>query len=349
MNSFMSEKCSQALAILWQQTNINELQNGYKYLMEAIKDGDIETYYFLGYYRKYQKKIKDLKRDKEVCLKYYLKGAEAGSARCILGLLRIGKYEQYKQKCKLKLQEAFDIVLDMALFDEPFSCYQIALAYYFGDVISYGLNEVPSHKDEAEKWFKRALKHNLIPAMNDLGSFYYYIKDYENAFKYFSMATENNSCDAMCNLAEMYENGQYVETDYTKATFYYQKAADLNYYLAQRKLGLCYLIGNGVKKDYKKSLYWYNLAAKQKDTVSMDNIAYCNYYGYGCEINYQKALEIFQSNAKKNDAYALYYLGVMYEEGNGVEKDYNKAIESYTKASELGYEEATKRLEELKE
>lgn len=336
-DTFMSEFCQQAVDILWFQSNPLYFSKAHRYLFEAIRLGDTDGYYFLGHCYGYREGFKGSKQNSENFISFYLKGAELGNARCVLGLMRAGKYEENIKRCKLSAKEAFDAVLDMAVFDEPFSCYQIATAYYYGDVRKYKLNDTAvNYADEARKWFERAAQKGMLLAVNSLGVLYYNIKDYEKAFRLYTIAVRANYPLAMCNLARLYERGQYVKRDFDKAFYYYQSAANLQCCEAISDMGRCYLYGIGVNVDYEKALYWFRMGAEQLYDESINGIAYCNYYGYGCEKNYEKAKQMFESTAKTGNRFSVYRLGIMYEDGRYMEKDLKKAFSYYQKAAKMG-------------
>lgn len=338
MNKIMSNQCKKAIELLWLQTDIKKFPQAHKYLYEAINLGDIEAYYFLGHCYGYNEGFECSKENYQKFLNYYLRGAELGSARCVLGLVRAGLYKDENiKKCKLSVKEAFDKVLDMALIDEPYSCYQIGNAYYRGDVRNYNLSDTPvSYSDEAKKWFERASKAGVLAATNNLADFYYNRKDYKKAYELYMEAVKANYCISICNVARMYEEGIYLKKD-TKKTFeYYKLAIKLEYYDAIAELARCYIYGIGVEKNYKKALQLFNLSASKNYPEGISGLAYCSYYGYGCEIDYAKAKELFEQAANRGNSFAIYRLGIMYNDGNGVDKDLEKASCYYELAARMG-------------
>ena len=81
---------------------------------------------------------------------------------------------------------------------------------------------------------------------------------------------------------------------------------------------------------------------------SMEYILGIIYYdGVGVEPDYIKAKEYFETGIEKENDSCAYWLGYMYEEGIGVEKSIPRAIELYTKAQDLGNEDATEALCDL--
>ena len=72
--------------------------------------------------------------------------------------------------------------------------------------------------DLALKYYEMAAEYNIDQAYECLGYIWYYgrvgTRDYEKAFKYFSLAREAGNVVAAYKLADMYKNGYYVEKDY---------------------------------------------------------------------------------------------------------------------------------------
>lgn len=342
MNKIMSKQCENAIKLLWLQTDIKKFPQAHKYLYEAIDLGDIEAYYFLGHCYGYNEGFECSKENHQKFLKLYLTGAELGSARCVLGLVRAGLYKDDNiKKCKLSLKEAFDKVLDMALADDPYSCYQIGNAYYRGDVRHYNLADTQvSYSEEAKKWLERASKGGILMAVNSLATFYYNRKDYQKAYELYMQGVKANYSISICNVARMYESGIYLKKDAQKAFEYYKLASQLGYNDAISELARCYLYGIGVEKNYEKALYWFNLSAKEENIEGINGLAYCNYYGYGCEIDYVKSKELFEKAANRGSSFAIYRLGVMYSDGKGVNKDLEKASCYFELAAKMGLDVA---------
>ena len=61
----------------------------------------------------------------------------------------------------------------------------------------------------------------------------------------------------------MYDQGKGVIQDYEEAFKWYQLAADQEYARAQYSLGYMYEDGEGVDRDYAEAVKWWRLAAEQ--------------------------------------------------------------------------------------
>ena len=74
----------------------------------------------------------------------------------------------------------------------------------------------------------------------------------KKAVELWQKAADLGNTSAMCNLALMYKNGDYVDKNMKKAVELWQKAADLGDMNAINNLALMYKNGDGVDKDMKK-------------------------------------------------------------------------------------------------
>lgn len=74
--------------------------------------------------------------------------------------------------------------------------------------------------DLALKYYELAAEYKLVEAYECLGYIWYYgrtgQRDYEKAFKYFSLAKDAGHLVSAYKIADMYKNGYYVEKDYEK-------------------------------------------------------------------------------------------------------------------------------------
>lgn len=122
------------------------------------------------------------------------------------------------------------------------------------------------------------------------------------SFKYYILASEQGSSEALFKLYTIYLNGTHGEKkDNKKAWDYLMKAIKIN--------------NNNAINSYGNHLY-------TGDLVNKDHRAAFN--------NFKKA-------SMMNNLNAINSLGVCYEEGNGVEADYKKAFDCYMYASLKGH------------
>ena len=89
------------------------------------------------------------------------------------------------------------------------------------------------------------------------------IKNYQEAMKWFHLASLQGDADAQVWLGVMYDQGQGVTQDYQEAIKWYRLAAEHGSSGAQASLGIMYGQGQGVSKDDIRAYMWLDLAASQ--------------------------------------------------------------------------------------
>lgn len=93
--------------------------------------------------------------------------------------------------------------------------------------------------DLAEDYYLMAAKLNYVDAYECLGYIYYYGRvgqpDYEKAFHYYKLASDQGNLVAAYKLADMYKNGYYVQKDYPK---YVQIIKSLYPYFKEQRIRL---------------------------------------------------------------------------------------------------------------
>lgn len=87
--------------------------------------------------------------------------------------------------------------------------------------------------------------------------------NYQEALKWFELASKQGHAGAEFNLGLLYRNGRGVLQDFTIATQWIEKAAHKGYPEAQYQLGTFYKTGEGIQRDLTQAYVWYNLSAAQ--------------------------------------------------------------------------------------
>ena len=118
----------------------------------------------------------------------------------------------------------------------------------------YGLTN-PTEDDEFI--FTEALKYLIDetkdPAyMLDLGGYYYGIRQFDLALKYYELADSYNYRPAITGLGYIWYYGRTGEKNYEKAFYYYDKAFKMGDPVAAYKVADMYKNGYYVEKDYDK-------------------------------------------------------------------------------------------------
>jgi localization factor PodJL len=151
-----------------------------------------------------------------------------------------------------------------ALKGDGSAAYEIGLRYAEG-------RGVTANFDEAAKWYERAAKANLVPALFRLGTLYEkglgVRKDIGIATSYYRRAADRGNAKAMHNLAVLEADGG-GKPNYKVASYWFRKAAEHGVADSQFNLGILYARGIGVEQNLAESYKWFSLAAAQGDTDS---------------------------------------------------------------------------------
>ena len=159
-------------------------------------------------------------------------------------------------------------------------------------------------------------------------------KDFLRALELYTLAADQGSAKARCNLGYMYANGNGVEQDDKRGLEFNTLATDQGHADAQCNLGHMYQNGQGVKKDEKRAVKLYTLAVEQGHAHAQCNLAYMYRNGIGVEKDTKRGLELYTLASEQGHADAQCNLGHMYQNGQGVEKDEKHAVKLYALAAE---------------
>jgi localization factor PodJL len=145
---------------------------------------------------------------------------------------------------------------------DPSAAYEVAVRFAEGKGVAVNY-------DEAAKWFDRAARAGVVPAIFRLGTFYEkglsVTKDVDIARRYYMQAAARGNAKAMHNLAVLYADGGGKGSDYKSAAQWFRKAADRGIADSQYNLGILYARGIGVDQNLAESFKWFSLAAAQGD------------------------------------------------------------------------------------
>ena len=160
-------------------------------------------------------------------------------------------------------------------------------------------------------------------------------KRYEEAYKYYKIAAENNHPVANWAIGYLYYEG-YIgnksKRDLYLAFKYFNKARKLKCSNAFNSFGLIILNGNmpHIKKNRDKAIEMF------KKAKSLGNIYAYNNLGKICEDekDYKKAFDYYLVSADSGESWAANKIGDFYRKGVVGKKDLKKAFEYYTVSSE---------------
>jgi tetratricopeptide (TPR) repeat protein len=118
-------------------------------------------------------------------------------------------------------------------------------------------NECSVHDEQEEFMYTEALKFLIDTTgdsryMAELGGYYYEIRCFDLAQKYYEQAAEKGNVFAYSGLGYIWYYGRTGERDYEKAFHYYSLAAENGDIQSEYKLADMYKNGYGVEKNYEK-------------------------------------------------------------------------------------------------
>jgi hypothetical protein len=174
-----------------------ELEKGYKYLLEARELGNIAASNLLG--NMYFDGIYPLEKDLNKAIECYKGAAEANY---VFAINNLGKIEENNKRIK----EAYEYYLKSADLGESWACNKIGEAYRTGILEMDGL--------KAFDYYNKALECNFRTlcyyAYHNLAKYYYLngydtiAKDYNKAIEYFKIAADNNIFESAIELFYIY-------------------------------------------------------------------------------------------------------------------------------------------------
>lgn len=160
------------------------------------------------------------------------------------------------------------------------------------------------------------------PAAFDLGVEAYGKKNYEDAFRYFTEASNDGNTTACLYLGSMYFSGLYVKPDLDKAKVLFRRAAEKNDHLAQLALSqLLYMDGVRNKDSIVEGNKWLIKAAEGGNSEAQFNLAQRLSSGQNIDKDAEKSIFWLKEAAKNDQPQAKVILGVLCLEGKYVRQD----------------------------
>ena len=165
------------------------------------------------------------------------------------------------------------------------------------------------------------------------------IPSMEHAIEYYIKGAKKECPNCCYKLGELYEDGIWVPKNMKAAISYYKTAAQHNSLPAIKKLQDSVI--NELADQFEKS--------EAGDTEACAQLGQKYLFGHTVEKDPPKAVEYLTTAAKNGNANAAFYLASCYEKGEkGVAKNEMKAYEWFEKASDLGDNNAARKLNESK-
>lgn len=196
--------------------------------------------------------------------------------------------------------------------------------------------------------------------MMQLGNFAYQEQRFDDAFKWYENAANQDIAQAQLRLSEMYQVGQGVDKDEVASTSWLHKAAQQGLAQAEYEYAVALEFGRGVPKaPIKQVAIWYKKAAQHAYPEAMLKIAKLYFSGSGMDKDLEQALtwalqasekhvadadnlmqnivQDIQDQANQGDYTAQHMLALMYEQGRAVNPNIDLALAWLRKAATKGY------------
>lgn len=320
--------------ILMNDSNMDVILNGAKLIKEAEEAGDKLAYYQMGIVYFYgADTVAEQNHDESE--KRLLEAYQEYQDGDIAGLLA-NLYTFSTKKCDYK--KAFDYATIAAEDDEYEGFLVLGSLYLNGWGVDKDVNLALDN-------YKMAAAYGDETAMNQIGFIYMGNDDFEEnpeqSFYWFNEAAKKGSDVGMYNLGYCYKNGYGTEEDVEKAAEWFKKSADLGYVDAMSELGDYY---QGVLVDHNKAKMWYLKAAELGNAEAQNKLGV--FYA-DVENDYKEAIKWYKKAIEQDYPNAYRNLGICYRDGNGVKQDLKKAEELFSKASELGIDDASEIKDEM--
>ena len=226
--------------------------------------------------------------------------------------------------------------------------------YYLGYQYELGLGVLES-KQEAIKWYTLSAEQGNADAQYDLAKLYEHDKDFENANRWYKKAVRKENPNAIFSLGYNYFYGRGLEQNYAKALELFRKSAELDYPPAQNALGKFYQDGLIVEKDYNKAREYFEKAVEQGFAPAQANLGLMYkrsasglLISYDQE-KYKKAVELFRSAANQGNPKGQNNLAIMLIFGKGIDCDYKSAVGLLVKSADRNYFPAIYNLKKIED
>lgn len=219
------------------------------------------------------------------------------------------------------------------------------IAYYLmGILYFYGSDIVEQNHSEAERRMLEAYQEykngEMAGFLAQLYTFSEEICDYSKAFKFATIAAEDDEMIGYQTLGALYLNGWGVEKNVELALENYKMAAAHGNEMAMNQIGYIFS-DEWVEADYAQAFFWFNEASKKNSDVGMYNLGMCYKNGWGVEVDAEIAAEWFKKAADMGYVEAMCELGDYYQD---TLFDIDKSKMWFLKAAELGSSDAQNRL-----
>ncbi|EGB12463.1 hypothetical protein AURANDRAFT_20439 [Aureococcus anophagefferens] len=202
-------------------------------------------------------------------------------------------------------------------------------------------------KKKAERLYRMAADRGDAFGQTCLGAFLHSDEKFEEAVRYFVLATDQGYAAGEYNLGCCYRYGTGTEVDLGKARYwlepfrYVALAADQGYTCAESNLGCFYRDGKGTEVDLGKARYWFERAAAKGNETATNLLADLDARtGSGVKLDKKKAERLYRAAADRGHATAQYNSGLLVYS----EQRFEEAFRYYALAADQGHTDAENNL-----
>jgi TPR repeat protein len=161
--------------------------------------------------------------------------------------------------------------------------------------------------------------------------------NYQEAAKWFLVASENGSSVAQFYYGIMHVRGDGVPKNDQEAVKWFSLSAESGYVEAQYHIALAYWNGSGVAQNHQEAVKWYGLAAEQGYDLAQRNLGIAYSEGLGITQSDQEAFRYFKLAAEQGDKESQTLLASMYALGRAVPQNDLRAYMWYSLSAANGY------------
>lgn len=166
-------------------------------------------------------------------------------------------------------------------------------------------------------------------------------KDYQLALKYYQIAADQGSGNAINHIGEMYRYGYGVDVDYQQAKRWYLKGVKANYILSAHNIAEMYYLGEGVEQNYLVAFDWFQKSAAANVSQSRYYLGKMYQQGLGVNQNIKLANRLFYQAMDAHHPDAKFEIGKNMIDGNGIKANPGRGLLLITEASEAGSQAAS--------
>lgn len=254
----------------------------------------------------------DVSKDIDKAIEYYQAAAEFDDA---YSNYRLGELFKDINSEYYDVNKAVEHLKKACEAEYPDAYFSLGSLYYFG---------IENHTmEEAIELYTIGANNGSGLAQTALAVHYFETGDRYKAAKYFEMAAEQGSVNAMYRLADMFLFGLGVEKDFLKAFKYAQMASDAGNMDAKLLLARMYDTGEGTLKNTNRAmeLYWeiYRSDSPLKENYFVVFSIAQDYHG---KKQFDLAFPLWMKLAEQGDNFSQYLVGEYYALRRGINKTF---------------------------